>query len=251
MWKGLAFFLFISVCGAAVLPNLLTLEEDLELATYLAKKTSYDVDVLTARTKILKLELQYTALDLFVKIQILLRQLLFPTDAERVIADMNKTADSVLSNVVRLEEAVARLDTSLALLENDLASGNTAALNGDQLLLESYIFNFNLTYDIGKENIVLATNNLVLTLTKELEGIDDPLVNTVSNLAEKIRVVLLTEQEYLDNARLSFDRNEVALLDALSKVVGQLPSKVATTENTTTWSVIPTTPLTSTTPAAA
>jgi hypothetical protein len=54
------------------------------------------------------------------------------------------------------------------MVDNDLQF-DVFAIEGDLLLLESYITNFNLTYDIGKENIILATNLIILTLQNELE----------------------------------------------------------------------------------
>jgi hypothetical protein len=101
---------------------------------------------------------------------------LFPSDAERVVAEINKTAASVLTNVVRLSDIIVRLDNSIIVVENDLLF-DVNAIAGDLPLLESYITNFNLTYDIGKENIILATNLIILTLQNELEDLVKLLMN--------------------------------------------------------------------------
>ena len=93
---------------------------------------------------------------------------MFTSDAERVVGEINKTAESVLTNVVRLGDIIVRLDSSVIVIENDLQN-DVPSIKNDLLLLESYITNFNLTYDIGKENIILATNLIILTLQNELE----------------------------------------------------------------------------------
>ncbi|CAB3366722.1 Hypothetical predicted protein [Cloeon dipterum] len=222
-----AMILCLTVAACSAKPDkssLHTLEEDVNQAIYLSTKTSYDIDILSARISMLELELEFTAKELFLDIQTLLRQLLFSEDAERVIAEMDKTASTIVANVLRLNEAIGKVRTALTAVQDNLATTNYGALSSSQLLLESYVDSFNLAYDLGKENIILGTNNLVLLLQRELEGITDPLVEAIERMAEEIQTILLTEQGYLDNARLSFDQNKDALLSILASIIAQNPN---------------------------